>query len=77
MAAIAADPELLARVRTDLAQVILPLTAEAASLRDALGALRRARTWSGVWPAPPGLPLPAPPLPPVPPVPPAVEQVVD
>ncbi len=77
MAAIAADPELLARVRTDLAQVILPLAAEAAALRDALAALRRARMWSGPWPAPPGLPLPAPPLPPVPPVPPAVEQVVD
>ena len=77
MAAIAADPELLARVRTDLAQVILPLAAEAAALRDALAALRRAHMWSGPWPAPPGLPLPAPPLSPAPPVPPAVEQVVD
>ena len=77
MAAIAADPELLARVRADLAQVILPLAAEAAALRDALGALRRARTWSVPWPPPPGLPSPTPPLPAVPPVPPAVGQVVD
>lgn len=74
-ATVAADPELLARVRTDLAQVLPPLAAEAAALRDALGALRRARTWSGPWSSPPGLGPPVPPL--VPPVPPAVEQVID
>ncbi len=57
---LAADPELLARVRTDLAQVILPLAAEAAALRDALGTLRRGRTWSVPWSPSPGLAPPAP-----------------
>jgi hypothetical protein len=74
-ATVAADPELLARVRTDLAQVLPPLAAEAAALRDALGALRRARTWSGPWSSTPDLGPPVPP--PVPPVPPALEQVID
>ena len=34
---VAADPEVLARVRTDLGHVLPPLAAEAAALRDALG----------------------------------------